>query len=549
MKKNLLIFMFFLIGSGIKAQTPSWNWAQIYPGSISCTDDNGNVYITGSFDSSTVTFGSITLYNAGNKDIFLVKFNSAGNVLWAKHAGSTGYETPTTITCTPGGKIFIAGKYNSLSLSFGAHVINNSGGMCSGGWYSAPCMDIFLAKYDGNGNALWARSAGNVSRAESVKKIATDANGNVYLGGEGSSPMTFGSVTINLNTSYFIIYVAKYDGQGNAVWAKGAIAGNSYCYDLCTGSNNSVFITGYYSSSITFDGTTLNSQNGTIFIAKYNSSGTLAWAKSEGKNAFAYTRGIAADANGVYLTGHFTSNNLKFGNTTLTSCSSGCTNVFLVKYTNAGNLLWAKSASGTTYANGSDVTADINGNIYLTGAYKNSNVTFGGITLANSGGYDIYITKYNSGGSVIGATGIGGNLDDSPSQIECKPATNDIYLYASAVSPSISLGSITLTNSVSYIYFIAKANASTFRTGNETLKESAAPEGVIVYPNPSDGNINIESAETIDEIKVLTGMGQLVYEAKLNETDFSLQLDEAGIYFVRLTTADKIETKKIVVTK
>ncbi|HKR06252.1 MAG TPA: T9SS type A sorting domain-containing protein [Bacteroidia bacterium] len=72
---------------------------------------------------------------------------------------------------------------------------------------------------------------------------------------------------------------------------------------------------------------------------------------------------------------------------------------------------------------------------------------------------------------------------------------------------------------------------------------------IIIYPNPSDGKVTIESPDIIDEIKITNESGQLIYQVKPNETDFSLQLEEAGVYFVQVTSTDKAETKKIILTK
>src|SRR5690348_937591 len=96
----ILNFQFLIFNSS--AQVPNWLWAKSAGGtsgevSWSCaTDANGNVFATGSFQSTTITFGSTTLTNAGLVSMYLVKYDSSGNVLWAKSAGGNnidvGYE-------------------------------------------------------------------------------------------------------------------------------------------------------------------------------------------------------------------------------------------------------------------------------------------------------------------------------------------------------------------------------------------------------------------------------------------------------------------------
>ena len=71
----------------------------------------------------------------------------------------------------------------------------------------------------------------------------------------------------------------------------------------------------------------------------------------------------------------------------------------------------------------------------------------------------------------------------------------------------------------------------------------------LVYPNPSSGNINITTTNNIDEIKITDIIGQIIYEAKPNTTNTTLQIDNAGIYFITLTIGKEISTKKVVINK
>ncbi|MDQ3109405.1 MAG: hypothetical protein M3R17_05880 [Bacteroidota bacterium] len=97
MKKISLLFLFLnIISIHVEAQTPAWSWAETAVGNNHeagidiCTDASGNTYVGGVFTAASVQFGNITLYNtqmSGAQDIFVVKYDSSGNVLWAKSAG------------------------------------------------------------------------------------------------------------------------------------------------------------------------------------------------------------------------------------------------------------------------------------------------------------------------------------------------------------------------------------------------------------------------------------------------------------------------------
>src|SRR4051812_41615101 len=100
MKRNIQVIALLIFLSTIEttAQTPTWLWANGAGGTDDddsygvCTDAAGNVFETGRYTSDSITFGSYNLFNAsaGSMDIFVVKYDASGNVLWATSAGGTG---------------------------------------------------------------------------------------------------------------------------------------------------------------------------------------------------------------------------------------------------------------------------------------------------------------------------------------------------------------------------------------------------------------------------------------------------------------------------
>ena len=61
-------------------------------------DEIGNIYVTGGFDSDSITFGTTTLINEGGYDMYMVKYDTSGNVIWAKGAGSMSSDYGNNIT-------------------------------------------------------------------------------------------------------------------------------------------------------------------------------------------------------------------------------------------------------------------------------------------------------------------------------------------------------------------------------------------------------------------------------------------------------------------
>src|SRR5262245_42850908 len=173
----LLTLFCCLLFANLNAQSPNWLWAGSAGGTgfeagiNIATAPGGVLYVTGSFTSSSVAFGSTVLTNAGSNDIFIAKFDSSGNVLWAKSAGGTSVETGVVVCTTPGGDVYVTGYFVSPSITLGSTVLTNTGN-----------ADIFIAKLDSGGNFLWARSVVGTG-SDYVDCISKAPGEDVYVAG------------------------------------------------------------------------------------------------------------------------------------------------------------------------------------------------------------------------------------------------------------------------------------------------------------------------------------------------------------------------------
>lgn len=166
---------------------------------------------------------------------------------------------------------------------------------------------------------------GSVS-AEEGTGIATDSIGNTYITGffiratPGPDTTLFGSTPI-MSVGASDIYIAKYDSTGNLIWATSAGGTlDDKSKGIAVDPSGNVYLTGYFNSpTITFDTISLSTTLGNdLFIAKYNSSGHIMWAKNAGGSSGDYSNNIDVDANGnSFITGYFNSATIQFGGTTL----------------------------------------------------------------------------------------------------------------------------------------------------------------------------------------------------------------------------------------
>jgi hypothetical protein len=144
-------------------------------------------------------------HGADNMDerVFSIAIDGSGNVKWAKRAGGENYDWALGIAVDPAGNVMMSGYFFSPTIPFGTTTLTNLNPMYS---------DFFLAKYDENGNILWAKSAGG-DGFDDANAIAADASGNVCITGWFRDVCTFGSTTLtNAPGSFFgsDLFIARY---------------------------------------------------------------------------------------------------------------------------------------------------------------------------------------------------------------------------------------------------------------------------------------------------------------------------------------------------
>ncbi len=540
MKKSILFLAtitFFYATS--YAQAPSWVWARSAGGANSecaqsvAIDGSGNSYVTGTFDGASLTFGSYTLTNAGSADIFLVKYDTYGNVLWAKSAGGTAYDAPRSVTVDASGNAFITGNFYSPTLTFGSYTLTNSG------------VNLFLAKFDSNGIVAWAKNASGTA-AEYATSVAVDSFGNPYLTGYAdTSIITFDTINL-LNTGVFIV---KYDFNGNALWAQTAGWGTGTNYDsesIAVDASGNAYIVGNYDGTMIFGSDTLSSAGlYDVFLAKYDANGVVQWARSAGGANYEYANSNTIDISGnIYMTGYFNDPFTIIGNDTLVCV--GLDDIFLAKYDANGNVLWAKSAGGPYLEHANSVTADALGNAYLAGFFNDYSFTIGSTTLINaSQGFDeIFVAKYDPYGNVLWAKSASGTQSDDAFSIAVDP-TGNVYVAGLFLSATLNFDSNVLTNAnPNAIYpdlFLAKLD------NLEGIDEISNSLNIILFPNPATDNITITIPEKAKlEISNINGhlMKTIIHESHVTSID--IEDFPRGVYIVRAIKDNEIVTRMFI---
>ncbi|MBL7974480.1 MAG: hypothetical protein JNJ85_06185, partial [Candidatus Kapabacteria bacterium] len=414
--------------------------------SYHATDASGNIYYAGNFTipvdvdpSNGVTNTTTNSYYI--PEMFLAKYSSTGTLLWQKSIGGTGVDQVLALTLDGSGNPIMAGWFAStvdFDPSASTLQLTSSGN-----------QDIFFAKYDSNGNVIWAKKVGGTSN-EIVNDITLDLSGNIFLTGNFQGTADFNpnpSVTNNLTASAQDIYLAKYTSSGDYVWAfrLGGTASGDDGRSVKTDSSGNVYLCGHFSgSNVDFDpgsGTFLLStptSNNDAFFAKYNASGTLQWAKQITGNGDERMLSLVIDGNsdiitlGTYQSGaDLDPNSGVIGGTTGSSSEAS---IVLAKYSNSGSFVWADIFNRGINGQGSSLAVDSDNFIYMAtqfGQFANSTVDFnpgsGVHNLTTNGSADIVLGKYKADGTYVWATSIGGGGDDFVNKVSLD-AYNNICL-------------------------------------------------------------------------------------------------------------------------
>ena len=542
MKKSIIITATLLLSINVFSQSPYWQWAKSGIGTALddaygvATDTAGNVYIVGEYQSSTITFGTATLTNAGGDDIYLVKYDAAGNVKWARGAGGTDIDDAYAVSTDIMGNVYVTGMFASLSITFDTVTISNLSG-----------ADMFLVKYDAAGNALWAKRSGGTGYQAGMG-VAADIAGNIYVAGTFVSPtISFGSSTFT-NAGGHDIFIVKYNSIGNPIWAT-TVGGinNDLAASVTTDATGNLYVAGNFDSpSLTFDTVTIHKRDTTeMFIVKYNSAGNALWANNAGITNSDDINSVVTDAhNNVYVTGNYSSSTMTFGTTVIHN--TGGDDWYIVKFNAGGKVLWAKSEGGTNNDDAYSAATDAEGNVYVAGDFFSSSITIGTTTLTNAGtnSYDGCLVKYDSTGNVKWAARLGGANGDVATSV-ATDAFGNAYLLGTFGSPSITFGTNTLTNSGNMDVFLAKIDTALSSVGINEIDDET---GVEIFPNPFNSYTTISFSEEQNntEIKLTDVMGRELKTFILKGTK-NMVIDKgemsAGVYFLQITETSTSSTQ------
>ncbi len=253
MKKLLAVFvcLFSFLINAYAATTPVWEWGHNFNGTVVSIDyHNDYVYTAGNYSGGPLVYGSTTLANQGGSDIFIAKWDTLGNLIWAYNISGTGEEQAVSIKVDSNEDIIFKGTFSSTNLNLGATTFTKIGS-----------FDLFVCKINQSGNFIWAQQFGS--------------SGN-YL--------TDGLCLDSMNNIYFCYntFLEKFTSSGNLIWSKDMHAGMSDV--LYSSTDNTVVIFGGFFGTFTLNGITLTAAYSPtwgpyadLYLAKVGADSSLQW--------------------------------------------------------------------------------------------------------------------------------------------------------------------------------------------------------------------------------------------------------------------------------
>jgi uncharacterized delta-60 repeat protein len=345
-------------------------------------DSADNVYVIGDTSSA----------GAGGADFLIAKYNSSGTIQWQRAYGTTSGESGAAIALDSADNVYALGSNFSISPPFGS---------------------ILFAKYNSSGTIQLQRSLHGASD-DFGQGAAVDSADNFYLVGS----------TASAGPGFSNLVVAKYNSSGTIQWQRvlGGAGGSTQASNVAIDSVDNIYAVGLTSS------TGAGGQD--VFIAKYDSSGTLQWQRVLGGSGNESAFDVAVDAfDNVYVIGQ------------TASAGAGANDFLIAKYDSSGTIQWQRVLGGSLADSGRGITLDSDENIYAVGSTAS----------AGAGGNDVLIAVLPNDGSLTGTYAIN--------------ASNIIYQASSLTAATSSLTSSALS---------LASNTRSFTSTSTSLTSAAA---------------------------------------------------------------------------
>ncbi|MFK8038088.1 MAG: T9SS type A sorting domain-containing protein [Crocinitomicaceae bacterium] len=558
------------------------------------TDSLNNIFITGLFEDTVDFDPSIDTFNlisSGNRDVFVIKLDYVGNLIWAKGFGSQYDVIASAIEIDDSSNIYLTGNYK---YNMNVEINNVSTSLSSNG-----ISDAYVTKIDSNGSVIWLQSFGG-NYSDGGQSISLDSLGNIYtigyynsslntpIAGIGQVDFDPGPDTLYLNAVIDWIddlgnlhtdnisktYIQKLTNNGELVWANSLYGWNTIGSKIIANKAGKLWITGTYSAGLFLDPISLNHQvssnGGTdIFLTHLKSNGDFLWGKSFGGNSnsnYSWQSegcwGIDIDNdNNAYLVGsYFDTVNFGSSQDTLQLIShQHSADGFVLKINSNGNSMWVQNlTSNSGHENTpSQIEIDLNNNLLVSGLFSEVVDFDPSIDISNLtaiGNQNIFIEKIcecELDKSITFQNGIF-TANESNADYQWMFFYNGSY---SPVNNNVAISNLktfTPVTNATYAVQITK-NGCTEISDHYILTNLALNSvddfKINSFPNPSSNGLVTTTTNQpgLYQVCVYDAMGKkILAKSNISDPTIKIFLPSSGIYFLEIRSGQTVITKKLI---
>jgi len=421
-------------------------------------DARGQLFVAGQLRGS-VDLGTGPLTSAGSSDVLVARLDSGGRALWGRRFGDAGMQNVTRLASDSAGGVFLTGGFTE-TLDFDGQRLFNPGD-----------QDIFLARLDSEGHALWSQRFGDVSE-QLADGVAVDPEGNVTIMGSFHGSVDFGEGAL-VSAGLSDVFLARFSPEGRLLWSRRfGDAQAQRPSGLAVDAQGNIALTGVFDGSIDFgDGALTSPHAQSPFVALFDAGGRLRWSRRLGDEGASRGGPIAFDTTGqVVVVENFV--------------RPTTTGFVITRFSPEGQPLWSRRFEGPGNQDVLGLAAAPGNRIVVTGSLQ-ADLDFGDGLLPGQGGWDVFVLELALDGNLLGVRRFG----DAANQFGVSVAVEEggSVLLAGVFVGTLDFGSGPLVSAGEQDFFIARLAPLLTPTSSAEGGECLPPLPGLVAWYPFDG--------------------------------------------------------------